>query len=969
MIAYIIKVSLCWILFYALYQLLYKKISHFNINRAYLIGTLLLGVCIPVVEYISFFQSTNEVVTYFAPVMQEINQMEVQVVEVSKEGIDYMGLLFQLYMIGLIITGIRFLYGIGKIIKLHYSGEKENQKNYTLIRTNKLHLPFSFFSTVYVSKKIPLTEKMTTILQHELCHISERHTYDVMLMELCKIIFWCSPVIYLYKNAIRETHEYIADAVVLQTEDKKEYGQLLLGQSPTGIEIALAHSFFNSHLKNRITMMNQKNSSRSSMVKYFAIVPVALFLGILFMSNIDKQPTEQEAENVVLSGSWDDVLTVIAHGEGSTIEEDIDLFVGRLKADPEHHKDIFKAEYLDLRSKHLQQLNEFNSLLFSKLKDEAIGVNINIEQDENKFHFMVSANGAEEEIRTRVQKFVDNSGDNIDYSALANLVHDLNVKYPKHYEYINNELGRHSNILKKESLFMYGIKAKPQEKKKALTVAEEMPRFPGCEQAGGTMKEKEDCAKQKMLEYIYRNIKYPASARDAGVEGMVIIQFTIDKNGLVQNAEIVRDLGEGCGAEALRVVNQMNKVAGAWTPGKQDNKKVDVLWTLPVKYKLQGDTNGDQEEASPAPTSPAPPVKEKSNLGDKEVFKVVEQMPRFPGCEDLEGTQKEIENCAKEKMLQYIYDNLQYPAAAKDAGTEGMCVVQFIITDEGSIRSTKILRDIGNGAGDAAKKVVDDMNNLPERWTPGMQRGKKVNVMYTLPVRFKLESKDETIDQKVDTKQDVKEKEYRVLMDGKEVNKTVLSNINPDIIKTINIVKDEDTGVVTMYINKKDDKKDLSSENLKMFKKISNPIDDNKNDFTVILDGKEVDREVLSTIDPNDIETINVIKDKETGISTLYVNKKKGKQDGDSGTEALQFFKAFPNPIEDVLNLSFTHAIEGDLSVRILNMEGKIIRELKEDNHKGQYNKIINLDGIQSGNLIIQISKGEMISNHIITKL
>ncbi len=356
-------------------------------------------------------------------------------------------------------------------------------------------------------------------------------------------------------------------------------------------------------------------------------------------------------------------------------------------------------------------------------------------------------------------------------------------------------------------------------------------------------------------------------------------------------------------------------------------------------------------------------------MGDKEVFKVVEQMPRFPGCEDLEGTQKEIENCAKEKMLQYIYDNLQYPAAAKDAGTEGMCVVQFIITDEGSIRSTKILRDIGNGAGDAAKKVVDDMNNLPERWKPGMQRGKKVNVMYTLPVRFKFESKDETIDQKVDTKQDVKEKEYRVLMDGKEVNKTVLSNINPDIIKTINIVKDEDSGVVTMYINKKDDKKDLSSENLKMFKKISNPIDDNKNDFTVILDGKEVDREVLSTIDPNDIETINVIKDKETGISTLYVNKKKGKQDGDSGTEALQFFKAFPNPIEDVLNLSFTHAIEGDLSVRILNMEGKIIRELKEDNHKGQYNKIINLDGIQSGNLIIQISKGEMMSNHIITKL
>ena len=113
-------------------------------------------------------------------------------------------------------------------------------------------------------------------------------------------------------------------------------------------------------------------------------------------------------------------------------------------------------------------------------------------------------------------------------------------------------------------------------------------------------------------------------------------------------------------------------------------------------------------------------------------------MPRFPGCED-QGSEEEKKACAQEKMLKYIYKNLKYPAIARENGVEGMAVIQFVVNEDGSVGDAKVVRDPGAGTGDSALKVVKGMNSLPEKWTPGKQRGRPVKVLYTLPVKFKLE--------------------------------------------------------------------------------------------------------------------------------------------------------------------------------------------------------------------------------------
>lgn len=152
--------------------------------------------------------------------------------------------------------------------------------------------------------------------------------------------------------------------------------------------------------------------------------------------------------------------------------------------------------------------------------------------------------------------------------------------------------------------------------------------------------------------------------------------------------------------------------------------------------EVEEDTKVVAEPVKAAPPPPPPPPPPAPV--EEEIFKVVEQMPRFPGCED-KGTEKEKEDCAKTKMLEYIYSNLKYPAIARENGVEGQVVLQFVVDRDGTITDTKVVRDIGAGCGEAASKVVEGMNNMGKKWLPGKQRGRPVRVLYTLPVKFKLE--------------------------------------------------------------------------------------------------------------------------------------------------------------------------------------------------------------------------------------
>jgi len=142
------------------------------------------------------------------------------------------------------------------------------------------------------------------------------------------------------------------------------------------------------------------------------------------------------------------------------------------------------------------------------------------------------------------------------------------------------------------------------------------------------------------------------------------------------------------------------------------------------------------EDAPPPPPPPPPPPEPKV----EEIFKVVEEMPRFPDpdCEAL-GTMQEKKACADKKMLEFIYKNIKYPAIARENGVEGTVVIQFVVDKDGGISESKVLRDIGAQCGDEALRVVKLMDQKGIKWVPGKQRGRPVRVQFNLPVKFRLE--------------------------------------------------------------------------------------------------------------------------------------------------------------------------------------------------------------------------------------
>ncbi len=123
-------------------------------------------------------------------------------------------------------------------------------------------------------------------------------------------------------------------------------------------------------------------------------------------------------------------------------------------------------------------------------------------------------------------------------------------------------------------------------------------------------------------------------------------------------------------------------------------------------------------------------------IGKDSLIQEVEQMPMFPGCEWLEGSDEEsYKKCATKKMLMHIYKNINYPEVARMNGVEGQALIRFIINEKGEMKEIKVLRGVCDAIKTECQKVVKSMPN----WRPGSQNGKPVKVYFNLPIKFKLE--------------------------------------------------------------------------------------------------------------------------------------------------------------------------------------------------------------------------------------
>ncbi len=296
MLNYIILSTITWSTLMLFYVLLLRKEKYFTYNRVYLLTSIVLGLIIPAIPQFSFLND-SPIADIFVK-LPELTITNNDQESTTMTEFNYSYIFIVIYLTGLAIALFRLIKSLVHL-KLYYDkGEIIQSNEKKIIKIKERVVAFSFFNYIFINKDIYESTQRDEVLMHESIHVQQGHSYDIMLLEIIKSIFWFNPIVYIYKAFISETHEFIADNYVIQKIPKKTYGELLINQLQSGVQYSIANYFINSLIKNRIKMMYKTKTNRKW--KYLLAIPVLVFV-LLFANacqnddkgNIQVQDKEQ----------------------------------------------------------------------------------------------------------------------------------------------------------------------------------------------------------------------------------------------------------------------------------------------------------------------------------------------------------------------------------------------------------------------------------------------------------------------------------------------------------------------------------------------------------------------------------------------------------------------------------------------------------------------------------------------------
>ena len=283
-LVYILKSAACLAVFYLFYKLLMSRDTFHRFNRFALLGLLVLSSVLPLVEV-----SVNRP----APVHETMLTLEqlLLLADVQAEGevvaqpttALWMRVALLVYLVGIVFFAIRNLWSLGRLAVLLRRGRLERladwlpgrAENVRLVVHNHDIAPFSWMRYIVLSRK-DLEENGREILIHELAHIRNRHSWDLLLADICIFVQWFNPAAWLLKQELQTLHEYEADDTVLREGVNAKDYQMLLIKKAVGTRLySMANSFNHSSLKKRITMMLKEKSNPWARMKYLYVLPLA----------------------------------------------------------------------------------------------------------------------------------------------------------------------------------------------------------------------------------------------------------------------------------------------------------------------------------------------------------------------------------------------------------------------------------------------------------------------------------------------------------------------------------------------------------------------------------------------------------------------------------------------------------------------------------------------------------------------
>ncbi|WP_312825577.1 M56 family metallopeptidase [Epilithonimonas sp.] len=281
------KMILCSAVMFAYYLLFLKDKTFHHYNRFYLLSSVVVSLVLPLIKVSYFTIETNKNLYLL---LSGFNQNQSQT---TNYDITIYSVFYTIIGVVSVTLLIRLILGILKINSIKNQFPNETIEGIKFYQTNLNNAPFSFFRNLFWKKSIEINSPVgQQILKHEMVHIEQKHSWDKLLMQVSKSVFWFNPVFYFINKEINLIHEYLADNKAVKKSDTRAFAQMLLESHFSGSVIPVTSPFLSSNLKKRLTMLTKNQTKYSYARKLFAL-PILFFMVFAYMVNAkNKEITE-----------------------------------------------------------------------------------------------------------------------------------------------------------------------------------------------------------------------------------------------------------------------------------------------------------------------------------------------------------------------------------------------------------------------------------------------------------------------------------------------------------------------------------------------------------------------------------------------------------------------------------------------------------------------------------------------------
>ena len=609
MMLYVIKAAITLALLYSCFFLFLSKETFHRFNRCMLVGIMLVSLVMPMFHFTTEHPTTlNEEVYQMQNYIQH-DTAPIIVTAQQPRGITWIQALTWIYMAGVVLMLILTLVQATSLIRFMSSGVRhtDSQGNTVILHNNDVP-PFSIFRYIVMSVK-DYESCRQYILTHEQEHIRLGHTYDLLLLQGMKTLMWFNPFIWFLSRDLKAVHEYEADqAVINQGIDAKSYQQLLVMKVVGNRLQPFTNNLNHGSLKKRIVMMYQKPSNRWLMLKALCAIPVAALTINTFATPIETDPVEDmvktlETTNVPTINEVKETLPSPKTAEEASEEKPFAITTDSNNIDDNPlilingHEVKIPADIKTIDGETLGKMLHINKEDIASVTVLKNGAATAIYGEKAK-NGVISIETKAFQAQPKDTVVVKNEvSDVLNISSAVN-IDELMEKLPGAEKHEDGSITINGKVVKK--ILLQGQEVyDDDDDDPVFEVTEEPAQYPGGQAA--------------LMQYLAQNIRYPKIAAENGVQGRVLVQFVVEKDGSLSNFAVVKKSGDtitknaqsgitvnalgsateeskvpqeafdALNAEAVRVLREMPK----WIPAKQRGQEVRMRYTLPITFRLQ----------------------------------------------------------------------------------------------------------------------------------------------------------------------------------------------------------------------------------------------------------------------------------------------------------------------------------------------------------------------------------------------